>query len=164
PRGENWRVPSARPSRRSATRTPSRWSRCSPARRPRPSRPSATSRRDCAPNSPPRRPSGTAAPGDGEVGGASLADVLVPEDDAPVPAARIRAVLASIATDGELFSSAAVIGPDGRYSHGVTARAHHKDHAEYIGATARARRRAARIAECEGRIAALDELLAAADR
>jgi uncharacterized protein (TIGR02680 family) len=102
--------------------------------------------------------------GDGEVGGASLADVLVPEDDAPVPAARIRAVLASIATDGELFSSAAVIGPDGRYSHGVTAGAHHKDHAEYIGATARARRRAARIAECEGRIAALDELLAAADR
>ena len=97
-------------------------------------------------------------------GGASLADVLVPEDDAPVPAARIRAVLASIATDGELFSSAAVIGPDGRYSHGVTAGAHHKDHAEYIGATARARRRAARIAECERQIAALDELLAAADR
>ena len=102
--------------------------------------------------------------GDGEVGGANLAGVLVPEDDAPVPAARIRAVLASIATDGELFSSAAVIGPDGRYSHGVTAGAHHKDHAEYIGATARARRRAARIAECETRMAALDELLAAADR
>ena len=30
-------------------------------------------------------------------GGASLADVLVPEDDIPVPAARVRAVLASIA-------------------------------------------------------------------
>ena len=101
---------------------------------------------------------GSAAPG------ATLADVLVPEDDAPVPAARIRAVLASVATDGELFSAAAVIGPDGRYSHGVTAGAHHKDHAEYIGATARARRRAARIADCERRIAALDELLAAADR
>jgi uncharacterized protein (TIGR02680 family) len=98
------------------------------------------------------------------VAGASLADVLVPEDDTPVPATRIGAVLASIAVDGELFSSAAVIGADGRYSHGVTAGAHHKDHAEYIGATARARRRAERIAECEARIAALGELLAGLDR
>jgi uncharacterized protein (TIGR02680 family) len=93
------------------------------------------------------------------VAGGSLADVLVPEDGTGVPAARTGAVLASIALDGDLFSSAAVIGPDGRYSHGVTAGAHHKDHAEYIGATARARRRAARIAECEARIAELDEVL-----
>jgi len=98
------------------------------------------------------------------VAGASLAGVLVPEDDTPVPAARIGAVLASIAAGGELFSSAAVIGADGRYSHGVTAGAHHKDHAEYIGATARARRRAARIAECEARIAGLEELLTGLDR
>jgi uncharacterized protein (TIGR02680 family) len=98
------------------------------------------------------------------VPGTSLADVLVPEDDTPVPAARVRAVLASIALDGELFSSAAVIGADGRYSHGVTAGAHHKDHAEYIGATARARRRAARIAEHEARIAELEERLDALDR
>jgi hypothetical protein len=99
------------------------------------------------------------------VGGrASLADVLAPEDGTPVPAARVGAVLTSIALDGEPFSSAAVIGADGRYSHGVTAGAHHKDHAEYIGATARARRRAARIAEREARIAELEELLAAADR
>jgi uncharacterized protein (TIGR02680 family) len=97
-------------------------------------------------------------------GGASLADVLVPEDDTPVPAARIGAVLASVALDGDLFSAAAVIGADGRYSHGVTAGVHHKDHAEYIGATARARRRAARIAECEARIAELGELLAGLDR
>ncbi len=98
------------------------------------------------------------------VPGPSLADVLVPEDDTPVPAARVRAVLASIALDGELFSSVAVIGADGRYSHGVTAGAHHKDHAEYIGATARARRRAARIAEHEARIAELEEQLAVLDR
>jgi len=102
--------------------------------------------------------------GDGEVGGASLAGVLVPEDDTPVPAARIGAVLASIALDGKWFSSAAVIGTDGRYSHGVTAGAHHKDHAGYIGATARARRRAARIAECEAQIAGLTELLVGLDR
>ena len=99
---------------------------------------------------------GAPVPGDG----ASLAGVLVPEDDTPVPAARVRAVLASIALDGELFSAAAVIGADGRYSHGVTAGAHHKDHAEYIGATARARRRAARIVEREARIAELEEQLA----
>ncbi|HEY1003908.1 MAG TPA: TIGR02680 family protein, partial [Streptosporangiaceae bacterium] len=108
------------------------------------------------------------------VPGSSLASVLVPEallpealpseDGIPVPAARVAAVLASISLDGELFSAAAVIGTDGRYSHGVTAGAHHKEHAEYIGATARARRRAARIAECEARIAELDERLAAADR
>jgi uncharacterized protein (TIGR02680 family) len=112
------------------------------------------------------------SPGDSEgylvpgmpVTGASLADVLVPEEDAPVPAARIAAVLASVALDGELFSAAAMIGADGRYSQGVTVGAHHKDHAEYIGATARARRRAARIAECEARIAKLGELLAGLDR
>ena len=98
------------------------------------------------------------------VPGASLAGVLVPEDETPVPAARVAAVLASVSLDGELFSAAAVIGADGRYSHGITAGAHHKEHAEYIGATARARRRAARIAEREARIAELEELLAAADR
>jgi uncharacterized protein (TIGR02680 family) len=103
------------------------------------------------------------------VSGPSLAGVLVPEtlppeDGTPVPAARIGAVLASIALDGEPFSAVAVIGSQGRYSHGITVGAHHKEHAEYIGATARARRRAARIAECQARIAELEELLAASDR
>ena len=81
-----------------------------------------------------------------------------------MPAARVGAVLASIALEGELFSWAAVIGADGRYSHGVTAGAHHKERAEYIGATTRARRRAARIAERETRIAELEDLLADLDR
>jgi uncharacterized protein (TIGR02680 family) len=98
------------------------------------------------------------------VPGASLADVLEPEDGAPVPAGRIAAVLASVALDRDLFSAAAVIGADGRYSHGVTAGRHRKEHAEYIGATARARRRVARIAECEARIAELDARLAGLDR
>jgi uncharacterized protein (TIGR02680 family) len=98
------------------------------------------------------------------VPGASLADVLVPEDGTPVPAAWTRAILSSIALDGDLFSSAAVISTDGRYSHGVTAGAHHKGHAEYVGATARARRRAARIAACEARIAGLTEFLTGLDR
>ncbi|MBV9383146.1 MAG: hypothetical protein JO242_21075, partial [Streptosporangiaceae bacterium] len=98
------------------------------------------------------------------VPGASLADVLEPEDGTPVPRDRISAVLASIALDGELFSAAAVIGADGRYSHGVTAGRHRKAHTEYIGATARARRRAVRIAECEATIAELGARIAALDR
>jgi uncharacterized protein (TIGR02680 family) len=98
------------------------------------------------------------------VTGASLADVLEPEDGTPVPASRIAAVLASVALDRELFSAAAVIGADGSYSHGITAGRHRKEHAEYIGATARARRRAARIAECETSVAALDTRIAALDR
>jgi uncharacterized protein (TIGR02680 family) len=101
---------------------------------------------------------GAAAPG------RSLADVLEPEDDAAVPRDRVIAVLTSIALDGGLFSAAAVIGADGRYSHGVTAGRHGKEHAEYIGATARARRRAARIAECEARIASHEAEIAGLDR
>jgi hypothetical protein len=98
------------------------------------------------------------------VPGASLADVLEPEDDTPVPASRVAAVLASVALDGDLFSAAAVIGADGSYSHGITAGRHRKEHAEYIGATARARRRAARIAACEAQIAELDARIADLDR
>ncbi len=98
------------------------------------------------------------------VPGRSLADVLEPEDDAPVPRGRVTAVLASIALDGGPFSAAAVIGAGGRYSHGVTAGRHRKEHAEYIGATARARRRAARIAECEARIAWREAEIAGLDR
>ncbi len=98
------------------------------------------------------------------VHGPSLADVLVPEDGTSVPRATIAATLKSIALNGELFSSAAVIGADGRYSHGITAGRHRKEHAEYIGATARARRRAARIAECDAKIAGLTEQITAADQ
>jgi uncharacterized protein (TIGR02680 family) len=98
------------------------------------------------------------------VAGASLVDVLEPEDGTPVPAGRIAAVLASVALDGELFSADAVIGADGSYSHGITAGRHRKEHAEYIGATARARRRAIRIAECEARIGELDQRLTELDR
>ena len=97
------------------------------------------------------------------VPGRSLADVLEPEDGTPVPRDRVTAVLASIALDGGLFSAAAVVGTDGRYSHGVTAGRHGKEHAEYIGATARARRRAVRIAECEARIASCEAEIAGLD-
>jgi uncharacterized protein (TIGR02680 family) len=98
------------------------------------------------------------------VQGMSLADVLVPEDGTSVPRDLITATLRSVALDAKLFSSAAVIGADGRYSHGITAGRHRKEHAEYIGATARARRRAARIAECDAKIAGLTGQIAEADR
>jgi len=95
--------------------------------------------------------------------GRSLADVLEPEYGTPVPRDRVTAVLASIALDGGPFAAAAVIGADGHYSHGVTAGWHRKEHAEYIGATARARRRAARIAECEATIASREAEIAGLD-
>src|SRR6185312_7184791 len=47
---------------------------------------------------------------------------------------------------------------------GITAGHHHKEHAEYIGATARARRRAARIAECDAKLASLTTQIASLDQ
>ena len=95
------------------------------------------------------------------VDGPSLADLLKPEapegpdDGAAIPAARITAVLRSVAVTGDLDTGTPQIGLDGRYAAGVLIGAHTKEHAEYVGATARARRRAARIAACEALLAEL---------
>jgi uncharacterized protein (TIGR02680 family) len=89
------------------------------------------------------------------VSGPSLADVLVAEAQEAVPAARIEAILASIALD-ELSG----VAPSGRWAQGSGLGQLRKDRCEYIGATARAVRRAARIAECDRGIAELDEALA----
>ena len=92
------------------------------------------------------------------VNGPSLADLLrpeAPEGNAAIPAARITAVLRSVAVTGELDAGTPQISPDGRYAAGVLVGAHTKEHAEYVGATARARRRAARIAACETLLAEL---------
>ncbi|MDX2819985.1 TIGR02680 family protein [Streptomyces ipomoeae] len=96
------------------------------------------------------------------VNGPSLADLLRPEipenpqGEAAIPtAARITAVLRSVAVTGDLDAGIPHIGPDGRYAAGVLVGAHTKEHAEYVGATARARRRAARIAACETLLAEL---------
>ncbi|WP_433421159.1 TIGR02680 family protein [Microtetraspora malaysiensis] len=94
------------------------------------------------------------------VTGASLADLLVPEEETVVPAERIIAILRSVALDG----AAPVISSDGRFAQGIQVGAHHKPHAEYVGATARARRRAVRLAECDARIAALTEAVAELER
>jgi uncharacterized protein (TIGR02680 family) len=90
------------------------------------------------------------------VAGASLADVLVPEAQDLVVADRIVEVLASIALD-EIEG----VAPSGRWGQGAGVGRFAKDRCEYIGATARATRRAARIAQCDSRIAELDAAVAA---
>ncbi|WP_245766664.1 TIGR02680 family protein [Streptomyces colonosanans] len=89
------------------------------------------------------------------VDGPSLADLLRPEDGTPIPSARTTAVLRSVAVTPGAGSGTAQITPDGRYVAGVLVGAHIKEHAEYVGATARERRRAARIAACEALLAEL---------
>ncbi|MEV6985584.1 TIGR02680 family protein [Sphaerisporangium sp. NPDC051017] len=94
----------------------------------------------------------------------SLADLLVPEEETPVAAERITAILRSVALGGDADDDRPKISPDGRFAQGIQVGAHHKVNAEYIGATARARRRAVRLAECDARITALTETIAGLDR
>ncbi|MBW8707570.1 DNA replication and repair protein RecF [Streptomyces sp. MBT84] len=89
------------------------------------------------------------------VDGPSLADLLRPEDGTPIPAARVTAVLRSVAITSGPDSGTAQITLDGRYVAGILVGAHTKEHAEYVGATARERRRTARIAACEALLAEL---------
>ncbi|MFD8527175.1 TIGR02680 family protein [Streptosporangium canum] len=98
------------------------------------------------------------------VAGRSLAELLVPEEETPVPVERIAAILRSVALDGPLDGTGPVISPDGRFAQGIQVGGHRKTHAEYVGATARARRRAARLAECDARITTLTEAIAGLDR
>ncbi|MGW0176175.1 TIGR02680 family protein [Rhodococcus sp. NPDC003322] len=103
--------------------------------------------------------------------GATLADVLVPEPDTAVPEERVAALLASIALHTHSDSLVAV-GSDGGFRQGIQLGRHTKPDAEYIGATARQRRRELRIAELDAAIEqahrrrqdALAEQSAAADR
>lgn len=105
---------------------------------------------------PGRRPAGT-----------TLADVLIPEEQVDVPAGRITDVLASVVLADVVTPQAAApvtVGADGRYAQGVGVGRFAKTSCEYIGATARAARRAARVAECDRLLAVLDADLDAADR
>ncbi|MDT5037205.1 MAG: hypothetical protein QOE03_2390, partial [Micromonosporaceae bacterium] len=93
--------------------------------------------------------------------GPSLANLLVPEAQDMVAADRVAAVLASIAVD-----EFAGVAPSGRWGQGAAIGRFSKDRCEYIGATARAARRAVRIAECDRRLAEMDAavVVVAADR
>lgn len=100
------------------------------------------------------------------VSGPSLADVLVPETQDLVPAERISAVLAGIAL-GDLTGPTGV-DASGRWAQGAGTGRFGKDRCDYVGATARAARRAARIADRDRRLTELqaeaDELSAARQR
>ncbi|WP_319463582.1 TIGR02680 family protein [Micromonospora sp. RTP1Z1] len=104
--------------------------------------------------------------------GATLADVLAPEEQEDVPAGRINEVLASVAladratpqASAEVGTAPVTVGVDGRYAQGVGVGRFAKASCEYIGATARAARRAARVAECDRQLATIDADLGAVDR
>jgi uncharacterized protein (TIGR02680 family) len=97
---------------------------------------------------------GTPAPG------GSLRDVLVAEPDSPVAADRIERLLAAVAHGGEqAFAHPAAIGTDGRWRLGVTHGRMTKPEPAYIGALARERARARRLAELDEQLHALDTQL-----
>jgi uncharacterized protein (TIGR02680 family) len=105
-------------------------------------------------------------PADQRPGGRTVADVLVPEEQDDVPADQIAAVLASVALADVVTPDApapTTVGTRGQYAHGVAVGGYLKTAPEYIGATARAARRAARIAECDRVLAALDAEIDAVD-
>ena len=94
--------------------------------------------------------------------GETLAGLLVPEPGGPVPEGVVAALLSSVAVIRPVAAGSASrarptappsITVDGAFAQGVQLGAHTKPHAEYIGATARARRRAGRLAELDRLIA-----------
>lgn len=107
---------------------------------------------------------------------ATLADVLIADDPIDVPAERVRAVLASVRFDPRPSldpaaspAAAPTISDSGWFASGLQVGAHHTPAAQYIGATARARRRVQRlsdldleIAAARGRATELRETIAAA--
>ena len=91
--------------------------------------------------------------------GSTLAQVLVPEPSAAVAESVVAALLASISLDDDLGARMPAVAPavssaTGQFRQGIAFGAHHKDQAEYIGATARAKRRAARLAALDTQISA----------
>ncbi|RVW04163.1 TIGR02680 family protein [Rhodococcus xishaensis] len=99
--------------------------------------------------------------------GPTLADVLEVEPDTDVPDSVVSAILASVALVRDGAGSPDVpdtvgVGVDGRFWQGIQHGRHVKADAEYIGSTARERRRAQRLEELDREIAAVEHALAAA--
>jgi uncharacterized protein (TIGR02680 family) len=86
--------------------------------------------------------------------GGTLTAVLVPEDQEAVPVDVVHRLLAGIALDG--LGGRAAVGRDGRYRLGPLAGTHQPPAPRYIGATARAAHRAARIAALDIELVELD--------
>ncbi|RJO68209.1 TIGR02680 family protein [Nocardia panacis] len=79
----------------------------------------------------------------------SLAEVLVVEDDPTIPRETVTAILASIALHEHPADGLVSIDTTGGFRQGIQLGRHHKPDAEFIGATARTRRRELRLAELE---------------
>jgi uncharacterized protein (TIGR02680 family) len=92
--------------------------------------------------------------------GRSLADVLVPEIDAPVAADVVARLLVGVAYgEGLPGAHPVAIGADGGWRMGNLRGTWHKDEASHIGALARQRARQRRLTELRERIAASEELI-----
>lgn len=93
--------------------------------------------------------------------GPTLASVLTPEDQGLVPAKVISDIMASIALSPVLESAGEgpAVSSAGQFTFGIHLGAYSKPIPEFIGATYRATRRAARIADYDRRISELDREL-----
>ncbi len=111
-------------------------------------------------------------PGSARPSGPTLADILVIEEGvgdgeaahspiAAVSRSRVGAILASIAVRdnqiGDESTEPVAVARDGAFRQGVQCGHHHKSQAEFIGTTARARRRERRLAELTDAIAAAEQ-------
>jgi uncharacterized protein (TIGR02680 family) len=94
--------------------------------------------------------------------GASLRDVLVAEPGAPVTADRIDRLLTAVAygSSTDTTSHPAAVGADGTWRLGVAHGRMSKPEPAYIGAAARERARARRLAELDEQLDVLDRELA----
>jgi hypothetical protein len=108
-------------------------------------------------------PDGYLVPARSRPEGATLADVLIPEHQDLVPAAAIAAVLGSIALADELPAAddgpavtGLVVTARAQFGLGAHVGARPKAAPEYIGATNRANRRRARLAEVDATLARLE--------
>ncbi|MGE0300012.1 MAG: TIGR02680 family protein [Pseudonocardia sp.] len=95
-------------------------------------------------------------PAAGRPEGPTLESVLEPEDTDLVPVERVQAVLGSVALlppGSPPDPGRACVSPQGLFGQGVLVGGYRKTVAGFVGATARARRRAARLAELDGLLA-----------
>jgi uncharacterized protein (TIGR02680 family) len=115
------------------------------------------------------------------VPGRSLADVLIPEPDSPVPAEIVRRLLSAIAFDDQVphedrrggpggsppaiarQSHPAGIGADGTWRLGNAHGSWHADHPAHIGASARERARQERLRELAQEIDSIEQVIAGFD-
>lgn len=98
-----------------------------------------------------------------KVDGRTLADVLVPVAAGGVTVARAREALSCIGLveAGATSGGACWVSVDGRFRLGALEGAHRKEAPAYVGASARERERARRLAELDASLRDLDERIAA---